>query len=81
MKNKLSPIPKLVGNTVFRSGEKSRRLGEVVFIQDESTLLLAVPDPEEEEEEEEEEEDQGVPSTRGEAKQGGDKAGLREWVE
>ena len=43
MKNKLSPIPKLVGNAVFRSGEKLRRIGEVVFIQDDGTLLLATP--------------------------------------
>jgi hypothetical protein len=47
MKNKLSPIPKLVGNTVFRSGDKPRRIGEVVFVRDESTLLLTVPDFEE----------------------------------
>ena len=53
MKNKLSPIPKLVGNAVFRSGERPRRIGEVVFIQDDHTLLLAVPDHDEDEEMEE----------------------------
>lgn len=43
MKNKLAPVSKLVSNSVFRAGEKPHRIGEVVFIQDENTLLLAVP--------------------------------------
>ena len=44
VKNKLSPIPKLVGSHMFRSHDGPRRLGEVVFIRDNTTLLLVVPD-------------------------------------
>ena len=43
MKSKLSPIPKLVSSNIFKNDLEGRKIGEVVFVQDENSLLLAIP--------------------------------------